>query len=72
MPLTDFDGNVPPIPGGVGYTPPGFAEGYRPPAIGESVLPIRPPVDSGASSAVPKVSIPDGFWGYVMLMMGLR
>ena len=63
------------MPGGAGYTPPGFAEGYRPPAIGESVLPVRPPVDPTAPTGVhgvPNVSIPSGFWGFVMLVMGLR
>ena len=72
MPLTDFDGNVPPMPGGVGYRPPGFAPGYRPPPMGESILPVRPPVDPGTSDTLPEVSIPSGFWGFVMLVMGLR
>lgn len=71
--MTDFDGNVPPMPPGVGYRPPGFAPGYTPPPIGEArpVRPVAPVVPPGTQYPV-NADIPSGFWGYVMLMMGLK
>ncbi len=76
MPLTDFDGNVPPMPPGVGYTPPGFAPAYTPPPIGEArpVRPVKPvsPPSPGFFDPRGAVTIPNNFWGFVMLYMGMR
>ena len=46
----------------VDYTPP-----YSPP-----VTPVGAPGVPGVRPSMPGVGIPDNFWGFVMLTMGLR
>ena len=60
MPIEDFEGNVPPIGGGQGYTPPGLPPVYKPP---EMVFP-SPPVQEFKP-------IPENMFGYFMLLYGL-
>jgi len=52
--------------------------GYRPsdfPGNGKPTPPVTPvgvPGAAGARPSAPGVGIPDNFWGFVMLTMGLR
>ena len=60
--------------GGQAALPPG----YRPsdfPGNGKPTPPVTPvgaPGVPGARPTAPGVGIPDNFWGFVMIMMGMR
>ena len=66
MPIEDFAGNVPPIGGSQGYTPPGLPPAYKPPEIVNS-LPgqvVQAPVQEFKP-------IPENMFGFFMLLLGL-
>lgn len=70
MPIEDFAGNVPPIGGGHGYTPPGLPSAYKPPEIVD-----RPPAAAPSQVVQAPVQefkpIPENMFGFFMLLLGL-
>jgi len=56
-----------------GYRPSDFpAVDYTPPYSPPPVTPVGAPGVPGVRPTAPGVGIPDNFWGFVMLTMGLR
>ena len=72
VPNTQFPGQ-----GGQAALPPGHRPSdypgidYKPPVI-PPVIPVGAPGVPGARPSMPGVGIPDNFWGFVMIMMGMR
>ena len=69
MPIEDFEGNVPPIGGGEGYTPPGLPPAYKPPEI---VFPPAGIPNQVVQAPVQEFKpIPENMFGFFMLLLGL-